>query len=115
LKAEDVDWNDHTISYRRQKTCAVSRISFGNEAAGALKELPNSGFLFPAVARIHHNHRAKMFIKRSKTVGVLAKIFWWPLSGAAVAGSQMRCIMSFLAEKQAWHSYCRAAILDKRN
>lgn len=28
------------------------------------------GLLFPALARIHHNHRAKMFIKRLKTVGV---------------------------------------------
>ena len=70
LTAEDVDWKDRTISYRRQKTGAMSLLSFGDEVAEILKGLPNSGLLFPALARIQHNHRAKMFIKRLKTVGV---------------------------------------------
>lgn len=70
LTAEDIDWKDHTISYRRQKTGVVSLISFGSEVAGVLKTRPTSGLLFPAMARIHHNHRAKMFIKRLRTVGV---------------------------------------------
>lgn len=70
LTAEDIDWKDRTISYRRQKTGVVSLISFGDEAAAVLKTLPSSGQLFPALARIAYNHRAKMFIKRLKTVGV---------------------------------------------
>jgi integrase len=70
LTAEDIDWKDQTISYRRHKTGAVSLLSFGGEVATILKTLPKSGLLFPALARIHERHRAKMFIKRLKTVGV---------------------------------------------
>lgn len=70
LTAEDIDWKDRTISYRRHKTGTVSLISFGNEVAAILKSLPSSGLLFPALARIDECHRAKMFIKRLKTVGV---------------------------------------------
>ena len=70
LTAEDTDWKDRTISYRRHKTGNMSLISFGSEVAMILKTLPRSGQLFPALAQIHERHRAKMFIKRLKTVGV---------------------------------------------
>ena len=45
-------------------------ISFGAEAAVILRQLPKSGPLFPALARIHERHRAKLFIKRLATVGI---------------------------------------------
>ena len=48
----------------------MSLIAFGNEVAAILKTLPSAGELFPALARIHERHRAKMFIKRLKTVGI---------------------------------------------
>jgi len=32
--------------------------------------LPQSGYLFPALARIHERHRSKLFIKRLATVGI---------------------------------------------
>jgi len=70
LTAEDVDWKDRTIAYRRHKTGVMSLISFGDEVAAILKTLPAAGEFFPALARIHERHRAKMFIKRLKTVGV---------------------------------------------
>lgn len=70
LTAEDIDWHDQTISYRRHKTGTVSLLSFGPEVAAILKRLPTSGLLFPALARINECHRAKMFIKRLQTVGV---------------------------------------------
>jgi integrase len=70
LTAEDIDWNDRTISYRRHKTGTVSLLSFGDEVATILKRLPMCGLLFPALARINESHRAKMFIKRLNTVGV---------------------------------------------
>lgn len=70
LTAEDINWKDRTLSYRRDKTGTTSLISFGDEAAAILKKLPSSGELFPALARIHERHRAKMFIKRLKTVGI---------------------------------------------
>jgi integrase len=70
LAAEDVDWKERTISYRRRKTGAPVIISFGTEAAEILRTLPESGQLFPALARIHERHRAKLFIKRLATVGI---------------------------------------------
>lgn len=70
LSAEDIDWKDRTIAYRRRKTGAMSLLAFGDGVAAILKTLPKSGLLFPALARIHERHRAKMFIKRLKTVGI---------------------------------------------
>ncbi len=70
LTAEDIDWQDRTISYRRHKTGMMSLISFGDEVATILKRLPSAGLLFPALARIHECHRAKMFVKRLATVGI---------------------------------------------
>ena len=70
LSADDIDWNDRTIAYRRCKTGVTSLISFGDEVAAILKQLPESGHLFPALARIHERHRSKLFIKRLATVGI---------------------------------------------
>jgi integrase len=70
LTAEDVDWTDHTIAYQRCKTTATSLISFGDEVSAILKTLPESDCLFPALARIHERHRAKLFIKRLATLGI---------------------------------------------
>jgi integrase len=70
LKAEDIDWNERTIAYRRGKTGVTALLSFGEEVAAILKELPNTGLLFPALARIHERHRAKLFLKRLATVGI---------------------------------------------
>ena len=70
LTAEDIDWREGTISYRRLKTGAPVIISFGEETAAVLRTLPKTGQLFPALARIHEKHRAKMFVKRLATVGV---------------------------------------------
>ncbi len=70
LTAEDIDWNDQTIAYQRCKTGVTSLITFGEEVAAILKTLPEVGQLFPALARIHERHRAKLFIKRLATVNV---------------------------------------------
>jgi integrase len=70
LAAEDIDWNDQTIAYQRRKTGVTSLISFGEEVAAILRTLPETGHLFPALARIHERHRAKLFIKRLATVNV---------------------------------------------
>jgi integrase len=70
LRAEDIDWNDQTIAYQRHKTGVTALISFGEQVAEILRNLPRSGELFPALARIHEKHRAKLFIKRLATVGI---------------------------------------------
>jgi integrase len=70
LTAADIDWKDRTISYQRRKTGVPVIITFGAEAAAVLESLPRFGPLFPRMAQIRENHRAKMFIKRLKTVAV---------------------------------------------
>jgi integrase len=70
LTAQDVDWKDRTVSYQRRKTGVPVIITFGAEAASVLESLPKFGPLFPSMLRIKENHRAKMFIKRLKTVGI---------------------------------------------
>jgi integrase len=70
LEAEDIDWQQRTIAYRRGKTGVTALISFGEEVAEILRGLPQTGQLFPALARIHERHRAKLFIKRLATVGI---------------------------------------------
>ena len=70
LKAEDVDWTNRTIAYRRCKTGVVSLISFGEEVAEILKTLPTSGFLLPAVANVTKGRRSTAFKCRLKTVGI---------------------------------------------
>jgi|GEM_PF-1464073 len=64
LTADDIDWNDRTIAYQRHKTGVTSLISFGETVAAILETLPQSGYLFPALARIHERHRSKLSIKR---------------------------------------------------
>lgn len=68
LHAIDINWGDRTIAYRRRKTGVPVIISFGAEVAAVLATLPRVGLLFPALARIHERHRAKLFLKRLATV-----------------------------------------------
>ena len=70
LRAEDINWADRTISYSRNKTGVGALLSFGDAVAAILSGLPKEGLLFPALARIHERHRAKLFIKRLATVGI---------------------------------------------
>jgi len=70
LTAEDIDWKARTIAYQRAKTGVVSLIAFGDTVAAILETLPTTGQLFPALARIHEAHRAKLFIKRLASVGI---------------------------------------------
>jgi integrase len=70
LKAEDIDWTQRTVAYRRGKTGVTALLSFGEQAAQTLGQLPTAGLLFPALARIHERHRSRMFIKRLATVGI---------------------------------------------
>ena len=58
------------LAYQRHKTGVTSLISFGEEIAAILQTLPQSGYLFPALARLHERHRSKHFIKRLATVGI---------------------------------------------
>ena len=58
LNAEDIDWQNRTIAYARQKTGSLAIIHFGDEIAENLRGLPDIGRCFrtcgefvPATAR----------------------------------------------------------------
>jgi len=70
LNAEDVDWNQHVISYSRRKTGSVSHLRFGPEVETILRTLPSSGPLFPKLALWHEKHRAKEFKRRCVGLGI---------------------------------------------
>ena len=70
LQAEDIDWNDRTIAYRRKKTDSAALIHFGREVEAVLSRRPKQGPLFPNVIGLRPSDRATEFKKRCATVGV---------------------------------------------
>ena len=70
LKAEDIDWNDRTIAYTRQKTGSVAMIHFGDEIEGILRELPATGALFPYLSSVRCGDRATEFKQRCTALGI---------------------------------------------
>jgi integrase len=70
LKAEDIDWGDCVIAFRRAKTGTPSLIRFGKHVADNLKKLPANGYLFPNLQPLSEKRRADYFRKRCITVGI---------------------------------------------
>jgi len=52
LKAEDIDWEQMTLTNARRKTSAPVIISLGPEASAILSALPKSGDLFPRLMNL---------------------------------------------------------------
>ena len=70
LKAEDVDWRNRVVSFFRAKTSVAQVIHFGNGLAEVLRDLPSEGLLFPRLAAIDEKHRASLFQRSCRRVGV---------------------------------------------
>jgi len=70
LQAEDIDWTDRTIAYRRKKTAEPAIVRFGVEVAVALQQLPKAGPLFPEFGELSAGHRATEFRRACTRVGV---------------------------------------------
>jgi len=70
LKAEDVDWQNLTVSFTRQKTGVPVILHLGEEALHTLKDLPGEGLLFPYVARVRAGDRATEFKQRCVGLGI---------------------------------------------
>lgn len=66
LKGEDVDWQQHVISFFRKKTKSVAKLHFGDEVERILQDLPSSGLLFPYLARVRAGDRATEFKQRCR-------------------------------------------------
>ena len=64
LKAEDIDWQNRTVNFKRKKTGKQSALAFGDELAQILRQLPATGELFPYLARVREADRATEFRQR---------------------------------------------------
>ena len=70
LTAEDIDWDNRVVSYRRQKTSTVALQHFGAEVAVLFRQLPTSGPLFPVFAQRARSDRATEFKQRCHGLGI---------------------------------------------
>ena len=70
LHAEDIDWENRALLYRRKKTGAIVQIHFGEQVAEIFRRLPETGLLFPRLSKMHSRHRAKEFNRRCKGLGI---------------------------------------------
>ena len=64
LEAENVDWDNHVISYQRMKTDTVAIMRFDEDMAEILRDLPGSGPLFPYLRTVRAGDRATEFRQR---------------------------------------------------
>ena len=70
LKAEDVDWENKTVSFTRKKTSVPVILHLGGEALNALEDLPGEGLLFPYLARVRAGDRATEFKQRCRGLAI---------------------------------------------
>ena len=70
LKGEDVDWENHTVSFFRKKTGVPVLVHLGTEALNMFKDLPSEGVLFPRLSRVRAGDRATEFASRCRQLGI---------------------------------------------
>jgi integrase len=70
LEAENVDWDNHVISYQRMKTDTVAIMRFDEDMAEILRDLPSSGPLFPYLRTVRAGDRATEFKQRCAGLGI---------------------------------------------
>lgn len=70
LHAQDVNWADHTVAYRRKKTRASALIRFGDAVAEVLNTLPRLCPLFPNLLPMRAAHRATEFKRICRRTGI---------------------------------------------
>lgn len=70
LNAQDIDWNDRTIAYARQKTGSRAMFHFGDAVEAILETLPQFGPLFPNIRKSREADRATYFKRRCALRGV---------------------------------------------
>jgi integrase len=77
LEAEDIDWEDGTVCYDRQKLAGLDEtdvkpplIRIGKRCAVILRSLPPTGPLFPNLAKVKAKDRANEFRQRCQGLGI---------------------------------------------
>ena len=64
IEAENVDWENHIISYKRMKTGTVAIMRMDKDMEEILRDLPGSGPLFPYLRSVRAGDRATEFKQR---------------------------------------------------
>jgi integrase len=70
LEAENIDWQNNVISYRRMKTKTIAIMRLDDEMAEILKDLPRIGPLFPYLRTVRAGDRATEFKQRCDGLGI---------------------------------------------
>jgi integrase len=73
LTAEDIDWQNGILVYRRKKLGPLSepcQLTIGSKLRTLLSHLPSSGDLFPNIKRASANHRSAEFRRRCRVAGI---------------------------------------------
>jgi integrase len=73
LTAEDIDWRNGVLVYRRKKLGPFSepcRLTIGRKLRVLLNTLPSSGDLFPNIKKTSPNHRSAEFSRRCRVAGL---------------------------------------------
>lgn len=70
IRAEDIDWPNRVVSFFRSKTGSVQIVRFGDGLAAVLNELPRQGTLFPRLAPMDEKHRASLFQRILRRLGI---------------------------------------------
>ena len=70
LEAENVDWENQIISYRRKKSGELVFIRFEKEVERILSDLPSTGPLFPYLRTVRAGGSATEFKQRCRGLGI---------------------------------------------
>jgi len=70
LEAENIDWKNNLISYRRMKTGTIAIMRLDEEMTQILKDLPGEGPLFPYLRTVRAGDRATEFKQRCDGLGI---------------------------------------------
>ncbi len=70
LRAENVDWSNRTLSYRRLKTGSLACLTISQSLEQILRALPLNGPLFPKVMRTSVNARSAEFWRRCQLLKI---------------------------------------------
>lgn len=71
LTAQNIDWTNRTLSYRRKKTGTLACLTIGPRLEALLRRLPSSGPLFPKISATADNARAAEFYRRCRLLGIV--------------------------------------------
>jgi len=84
LTAENIDWQNHVLTYQRQKTGEWACIQIGQRLETLLKNLPSQGRLFPRISQTTSGERSSDFWRRCR----VAKVFGVSLHSYRYAWAQ---------------------------